>query len=71
MEISLDVFGHRFCLKRVCISTMMIKTKFSILEVLFGEARFTTARKQNQWKETSSFPHTQIWVFKVLLLARF
>ena len=53
METSVEIFGHHCRLKHMCISTMIIETKLSILEIIFGEARFSTARKQSQLEETS------------------
>lgn len=56
VETSVELLGHHCCLKQMCISTVIIEIRFSILEILFGQVRSSTAKKQSWWKKPFDFP---------------
>lgn len=47
-----EIFEHHCCLKQMCILPMIIEIKFSILEKLFGEITFSTAKKLSKQNKT-------------------
>ena len=63
-----EIFGHSCCLKQMCISSMIIEIKFSILEILLSRVSFSTAKAQSQWKKPLNFPISRFGLLGSCLL---